>query len=1028
MSEILDFTPRFSVGKAKILAHEIFSLKGNVTSIPSERDQNFRIRTAEKTCVLKIANATEDPDVLDFQNQALDHLARNTEPALWPAVCPAGSGEKMVQVKSRGGALHWVRLLTWLPGVPLAQATPHTTELLQDLGRFLGETDRALASFSHPAMGRELYWDLQRAEEIIGAYMSEIPEAGKRKLIRHFLRSFRNDTRPLLGGLRRGVIHNDANDYNVLVRMAGPRDRKIAGVVDLGDMVYSYMAAEPAVAAAYAMLNKRDPLAAAAAVAGGYHRSRPMDGGEVEALYPLICMRLCMSIAIGAHQQKQKPDNSYLGISQDPVWNLLRSLETIPHALAHYTFRGACGLEPCPRSCILISGLKKNRKSMGPVLGGGIDPRKTVVLDLSVESLELGNLAELKGEKDLSRCISRTMESAGARIGVGRYNEPRRLYTSPIFMSGGSEVEESRTVHLGMDLYAEPGTPVLAPLSGRVHSIANNNRPLDYGPTVILEHTLGKEKITFYTLYGHLSRTSVRGLSRGMRVRKGRMIARIGHAKENGGWTPHLHFQIMADMLGKKGDFPGVAAPGRRNVWLSICPDPNLVLGIPSKLFPPAGMEKEVLIRSRRENLGHNLSISYRRPLKIVRGSMQYLYDSTGRAYLDAVNNVPHVGHCHPRVVRAVREQSAVLNTNTRYLHDALVRYSRNLLDRMPDPLSVVYLVCSGSEANELALRLARAQTGNEDFVCVEGGYHGNTHTLVGISSYKFDGPGGSGPSSNVHKVIMPDMYRGPYRKGAGNPGKRYAGHVRDVLKAMAENGRRPAAFICESLLGCGGQIVLPGEYLKEAYRHIRKAGGVCIADEVQVGFGRVGSHFWGFETQGVIPDIVTLGKPIGNGHPLAAVVTTQEIACSFDTGMEYFNTFGGNPVSCAVGQAVLDVIRDEKLQENALRVGAILLGGLRELQGRHALIGDVRGMGLFIGVELVRDRKTLEPADDEADYVINRMRDEGILISTDGPLHNVLKIKPPLVFTEANAGLLVETLDRILGEGALNPSLYKSG
>jgi 4-aminobutyrate aminotransferase-like enzyme len=225
------------------------------------------------------------------------------------------------------------------------------------------------------------------------------------------------------------------------------------------------------------------------------------------------------------------------------------------------------------------------------------------------------------------------------------------------------------------------------------------------------------------------------------------------------------------------------------------------------------------------------------------------------------------------------------------------------------------------------------------------------------------------------------------------------------------------AAFICESLLGCGGQIVLPQHYLKEAYRYVRNAGGVCIADEVQVGFGRVGTHFWGFETQGVVPDIVTLGKPIGNGHPLAAVVTTPEIAASFNNGMEYFNTFGGNPVSCAIGLAVLDVIEEERLQENARKVGMHLMSGLRRLMEKHTLIGDVRGLGLFVGIELVLDREKLVPAAAQASYIANRMKERGILLSTDGPFHNVLKIKPPLVFTEENADFLVGTLDEILGE-----------
>jgi 4-aminobutyrate aminotransferase-like enzyme len=393
---------------------------------------------------------------------------------------------------------------------------------------------------------------------------------------------------------------------------------------------------------------------------------------------------------------------------------------------------------------------------------------------------------------------------------------------------------------------------------------------------------------------------------------------------------------------------------------------------------------------------------------------MQYLYDENGRAYLDAVNNVSHVGHCHPRVVKAAQEQMAVLNTNTRYLHENLVRYAERLCATLPAPLSVCFFVCSGSEANELALRLARTHTRQKDVIVVDAAYHGNTTGLVEISPYKFDGPGGTGAPPYVHTVPMPDVYRGQYKRSDPRAAEKYAYHVEEIIR---QRQGKVAAFICESLMGCGGQLVLPDNYLKEVYRYVRDAGGVCIADEVQVGFGRVGTHFWGFETQGVVPDIVTMGKPIGNGHPLAAVVTTPGIAASFNNGMEYFNTFGGNPVSCAIGLAVLDVIAEEQLQANALHVGTHLLDSLRRLMDRHALIGDIRGPGLFVGIELVLNRETLEPAPAQASYIANRMRERGILLSTDGPFHNVLKIKPPLVFTKENVDFLVATLDEILAE-----------
>jgi 4-aminobutyrate aminotransferase-like enzyme/Ser/Thr protein kinase RdoA (MazF antagonist) len=425
---------------------------------------------------------------------------------------------------------------------------------------------------------------------------------------------------------------------------------------------------------------------------------------------------------------------------------------------------------------------------------------------------------------------------------------------------------------------------------------------------------------------------------------------------------------------------------------------------------PTPPIDREQLIADRRQRLGGNLGLSYDEPLWIRRGAGTYLFDETGRAYLDCVNNVCHVGHCHPRVVAAASRQMAQLNTNTRYLHEGILEYSERLLATFPDHLEVCFLVCSGSEANELALRLARAHTGHQDLLVLDHAYHGNTGGLVALSPYKFDGPGGTGRRNGVHVAAAPDPYRDP----AASDGSSFA--EASISAALRGAGTPVAALLAESLLGCGGQVIPPPGYLARAFELARAHGALAIADEVQVGFGRVGTHMWAFEAQGARPDIVTLGKPIGNGHPLGAVVTTRAIAESFANGMEYFNTFGGNPVSCAVGSAVLAVLEEEGLPEHARATGALLLESLRELQSRHECIGDVRGLGMFIGVELVTDRERKSPAADLASAVVQSCRREGVLLSTDGPLHNVLKIKPPLPFDAVDAGLLVRAVDRALG------------
>jgi len=407
--------------------------------------------------------------------------------------------------------------------------------------------------------------------------------------------------------------------------------------------------------------------------------------------------------------------------------------------------------------------------------------------------------------------------------------------------------------------------------------------------------------------------------------------------------------------------------------------------------------------------LGPSLSLSYDEPLHIVRGSGQYLFDRRARRYVDCVNNVAHIGHSEPRVVDAAARQMAVLNTNTRYLHENVLDYAQRLVATMPTHLDTVFIVNSGSEANELAIRLARTATGRNDVVCFTDGYHGNTTTLIDVSPYKFDGPGGLGRKPWVRVLPSPDAYRNPRYAGpqAG------ASYLSDAMDILADS--EPAALIAEALPGCGGQLVPAAGVLAAAYEAVRSQGGLVIADEVQTGMGRVGDTFWAFQLHDVSPDIVTIGKPAGNGHPLAAVVTTSETAQAFDNGMEYFNTFGGNPVSAAVGNAVLDVIIDDGLQANARVVGAAIIEGLTELAHRYQAIGDVRGAGLFLGVELVMNRTTKQPDARLASAVVERARARGVLLSTDGPHHNVIKIKPPLVFTLESAERLVNTIDTAL-------------
>jgi 4-aminobutyrate aminotransferase-like enzyme/Ser/Thr protein kinase RdoA (MazF antagonist) len=429
--------------------------------------------------------------------------------------------------------------------------------------------------------------------------------------------------------------------------------------------------------------------------------------------------------------------------------------------------------------------------------------------------------------------------------------------------------------------------------------------------------------------------------------------------------------------------------------------------------YPDRGGSPSELLASRGAVTSAAQSISYSNPVKFVKGRGAYLIDERGRPFLDMYNNVCHVGHCHPHVVQAGQQQMARLNTNTRYLTDAHIAYAERLAALFPSALCTVFLLNSGTEANELALRLANAHTGHEDILVVENAYHGHTRKLIDVSPYKFLGPGGKGsPESWVHVVPVPDGHRGVYKGDTRETGIAYGDAVGSTIQAA---GRSIAAFLAETLLSCGGQIIPPPGYFETVFRHVRAAGGVCILDEVQVGFGRVGSHFWAFEAYDVVPDIVVLGKPIGNGHPIGAVVCTREIAQSFEAlGMEFFSTFGGNSVACAIGQSVLDVIDNEGLQEHARTTGAYFFDALCELERNHTCIGDIRGRGLFLGIDLV-EHDGITPATALAGKVVEVLRERRILTGTDGPSKNVIKIKPPLVVTQADVDRFVWELDLIL-------------
>lgn len=994
--------PHLSLADAAALAERLYGVRATAFDLPSERDQNVLLRTATgDSYVLKLANVAERPEVLEAECAVMRHL----DPiGIVPRLIRTVEGAEI----GRHGP-HLVRLITALPGTTLGSAPLHTDALRQDLGRALARIDHALASFDHPAFHRDFHWDLANAQRVIDSCIPLVADPAMANVIRTLAAHHAAHVVPRLAELRQSVIHSDANDYNVLVDEAR---QTVTGIFDFGDMVYSHVVNDVAIAMAYVALASEDPLAASAAVVAGYHETHPLTEAELEVLFSLMCMRLCMSACLAAKQIAERPGDDYLAISQAPLTRTLPLLAAIHPRFAHYTLRDACGLPPVPHAPRVTAWLAQHAASFAPLIGRDLRSTPVAPIDFSAGSALISSEPRENSPAELDRRVQRQLTEHGATVGVGGYDEARLIYAWP----DEPDSTEPRTIHIGFDLSLAPGSPLHAPLDGVVHGFEDAGGHHDYGPLIVLRHrTEGADPVEFFSLYGHLTRDSLDGLRAGKPIAKGAVFARVGDAPTNGDWWSHVHMQLVTDLLDVPCNVDGVVRASQRRVWKSLCPDPNLILGIPTDSLPHH-VPTPAIASSRRAHIGGNLSVSYgARPLNIVRGYKQYLFDDAAHRFIDGYNNVAHVGHSHPRVVRAVSEQLAVLNTNTRYLQEQLTQYAEQLTALLPSSLRVCYFTASGSEANELALRLARAHTGARDLVVMESAYHGHTTTLIDISPYKHAGPGGTGAPDWVHTSPVPDVFR--MRSAHADPGAWFAAQVGAVIDGLGARGRRLSGYIAETCPSVGGQIMLPEGFLRDVYARVRAAGGLCIADEVQTGFGRLGTHFWAFEAHDVTPDIVVLGKPIANGYPMGAVITTRAIAESFDNGMEYFSTFGGSTAACVAGSATLRVLLEEGLQRNALLVGERLLAGLRPVKQEFEIVGDVRGSGLFIGVELVRDRTTLEPAADEATFIVNRMRQRGVLVGTDGPYHNVIKIRGPMPLSLADADRIVETFALALRE-----------
>lgn len=997
-------------GTAEDILLTSFGIKGSASSLPGEYDMNFRIRVNDKDeYILKISRPDTELNTLDFQQKLLCHLESNATGLRAPVVIKDRLGNMLSTFTDSFNQIRPVRLLSWIPGRLYHQVNPQRNELRQSLGLCCGKLTAALKNFDHQEAHRTFEWDV--ASSLWTSQYRHLFNENEKKIVSYFQDRFSRCQKGYQK-LPKSIIHNDTNDHNLVVsnHLKNP---VVSAVIDFGDAIFSQTINDLAVCCAYGIMGQKDPLSAAMAIVKGYHQGQYLLEKELLYLFDCIAMRLIITVTKSAMNKIKEPDNTYLQVSEKPAWEVLKKWKEISADLAYFSFRQACGYTPHPEEETFNSWASVNHIGLDQLFHSK-KAKDCAPIDLSVSSEWLGHLSEFADFELFEFKIRKLQKKHPAKIIAGGYLEPRLVYSTEAYQKNGNERMESRTVHLGIDFWLPAGTQVNAPFKGEIVVAENDVGDKEYGGLIILKHSF--DKLSFFSLYGHLSVQSATSRNVGEIIESGEIIGNIGNFPENGNWPPHLHFEIMLSMLDYQKDFPGVAYASEIETWKSICPDPNLLFKLKT-LKENASANNDSLKAYRSKHLGKGMSLSYDEPLQIVRGMGAYLIDQFGTAYLDTVNNVAHVGHEHPFVVKAGQDQMALLNTNTRYLHKNINLLAEELLGTFPSELCVVHFVNSGSEANELALRMAQVVTGNKDILASEMGYHGNTNACIEISSYKFDGKGGSGCPEHTHIFPLPDVFRGQYRgEDAGNA---YAKEVENTILALKQKGREPAAFIIEPIISCGGQIELPKGFLSKAYEYARKEGALCISDEVQVGCGRMGKTFWGFQLHNVIPDIVTIGKPLGNGHPVAAVICTEAVADKFANGMEYFNTFGGNPVSCAIATAVLKSIKKDDLQANALQVGNFLKSELKVLAKSYPVLKDIRGQGLFLGIELTDDQ--LNPLAKQTKYLANRMKDKGMLMSIDGPDHNVLKIKPPLVFSKDNAIELLDALASVLKEDYMN-------
>ncbi|MCB0934043.1 MAG: aminotransferase [Mycobacterium sp.] len=960
--------PAVSPEQAEAIAAEHFGLVATATALGSQQDANFLLRrsSGEVIGVLKIANPAFSRVELEAQDAAAAFIAagegiRTAKNLELPDTTPIA--------RIGGGTPLYARILRFLPGGTLSGDGYLNPPRVAAMGALAGRICRALANFEHPGVDRVLQWDLRHAIRTIEALAPHITDVHRREAVEAAAESAWRTVAGLAEDLPVQVIHGDITGDNVVCGAPDSHDLRghPDGVIDFGDLMRSWTVGELAVTVSGVLHHEGGEPATAMPAIEAFHAVRPLSPAEVGALWPLVVLRAAVVVVSGVHQTSIDADNAYASERIDHEWQIFERATHFPSEAMTAQIRHALGVahpvEPIAAGVALIAGL---------------DPATVVNLDLSAESDAVDGGAWL--DPDCEDRLAAEALADGAAAVVTTFGHPQLTRSSTL------STYSPATVATGVQLWPRGELTVSAPWSGVVDSSPD-------GDGCILTLTAAEGTLE---LRGAVRPDAVSSVSAGadLGVIAGPVWIQCRR-------RPEL-------------DVPAFVTPEYSAGWLDQVSDPAVLLGLAPAVRP---VDDNLSLRQRRaRSFALVQEHYYNNPPRIERGWREHLIATDGRVYLDMVNNVAAIGHGHPVLADAVARQWRRLNTNSRFNYAAVVALSERLAATLPDPLDTVFLVNSGSEADDLALRLAMATTGRHDIVAVAEAYHGWTYATDAISTSIADNPNALTTRPPwVHTVPSPNAYRGQHR---GAEATKYAPEAVAIIESLAAQGNPPAAFLCEPFYGNAGGMALPDGYLKAVYAAVRATGGLAIADEVQVGYGRTGRWFWAFEQQDVVPDIVCVAKAMGNGQPLGAVITTKAIADAYRSQGYFFSSAGGSPVSCVVGLTVLDVIEQERLQENALAVGDHLKARINELATRHELIGTVHGSGLYMGVELVRDRSTLEPAVSETAEICERMRELGVIVQPTGDRQNVLKMKPPMCLTREGADFFVEMLDRVLRTG----------